>query len=333
VKSPTEWIKLNAGQTGLFRVRYSNSLLKNLADNLFSLSDRDRTGLVNDAFAFAISGKSSIVEYLVLLTKYTQEINDTVWTDILTNLSTIRKLFSHPALDKYIITLVSTLGKELGWEAKPGESESRSTLRGLVMAILGSCGDPAVLEEAKNRWKKFLNDKNSLVADLQGAVFMLAVLGGGEEEINQMIQVYKSASLPAQKITALRCIGYSRNPDLIKKGVEYMMTEEVRMQDRFFLLSALASSSVGREFCWEFVKHHWKEFEEKFSHNLLPRVISLTCENFNTIEKAKDVEAYFSVKKVSGTERTIAQTIEAITSNSSIYQRNLEPLSKFLASF
>lgn len=109
-----------------------------------------------------------------------------------------------------------------------------------------------------------------------------------------------------------------------------MMTEEVRMQDRFILLSALASTADGREFCWNYVKANWKLFEEKFSHNLLPRVISLTCENFTTSDKAKDVEAFFAQHKVDGIERTVAQTVESILSNENIYLRNVMPLGTFL---
>jgi len=330
VKSPKEWIKLNSGQTGLFRVQYSSHLLQNLAENIYALSDRDRTGLVNDAFAFAIAGNTPIPEYLNLLLKFQQETNDTVWGDILNSLSTIRKIFTVKQLDKYVLQLVSTIGKDLGWDPKPGESESRAALRGYVLSTLGSCGDAAVIEEAKNRFKKFVADRGSLPADLQGAVFTLAITGGGEEEINQMIQVYKSSTLPAQKVSALRCIGCSRNPDLIKKGVEYMMTDEVRMQDRFILLSSLASSGDGREFCWEYVKQHWKQFEEKFSHNLLPRVISLTCENFKSVDKAKDVEDFFAAHKVPGIERTVAQTIESISANATIYNRNVIPITQFL---
>uniref|UniRef100_A0A6B2KY43 Aminopeptidase n=1 Tax=Arcella intermedia TaxID=1963864 RepID=A0A6B2KY43_9EUKA len=333
VSSNTEWIKLNAGQTGLYRVQYSAALFKRLGDNLSALSARDRAGLQNDAFALAIAGSISVVDYLELVSKFTEETNDTVWSDIFANLAVVRKLFDSPSMEKFVLKLVSKIGGELGWSGKPGEDESRSSLRGSVIATLGAVGDVAVIEEAKKRWTAFLSDKNSLPADLQSGVFYLVAKNGGEAEINQMIEVYKTSTLPAQKVTALRSIGSSRNPELIKKGLEYMMSEEVRMQDRFILLAALASSKVGRDICWDYVKQNWSLLEVKISHNLLPRIISYTCEDFSTPEKAKEVEDFFSQHKVHGTERTIAQTIESINSNTAIHSRNVAQVSKYLEQF
>jgi len=337
VNSETEWVKFNAGQTGLFRVRYSAPLLQRLGANISSLLPGDKAGIQSDAFALAISGDLPLTDYLQLLSHYQNETNDTVWTDILTNLSSIRKLFgdspSKPYLDKFVLQVCNKIGTDLGWSSAPGEDESRQSLRGVVLNTMGACGDASIVEEAKKRWTTFLADKESLPADLQGCVFSLVVLAGGEEEYNQMISLYKISTLPAQKVTALRCIGASRNPDLIKKGLEYMMSDEVRMQDRFILLLTLSGSSVGRQICWDYVKQNWDSVAEKFSHNLLPRVISYTCENFTTLEKAKDVEEFFAQHKAEGTERTIAQTLECIHSNVSILHRNEESVVNYLQKY
>jgi len=225
------------------------------------------------------------------------------------------------------------IGKELGWTSPPGEDETRQSLRGTVLGILGGCEDKATVEEVKKRWAVFLGDRNSLPADLQSCVFYLAVRTGGEEEFNQMIEVYKTATLPAQKTTALRCIGLTKKEELIKKGLAYMMSDEVRMQDRFILLFSLSSTPVGRQICWDFVKNNWDDVVVKFSHNLLARVISYTCENFTTKEKAKEIESFFETHKVDGTERTIAQTLESIYSNVALLSRNEKDVVQWLQQF
>jgi len=301
------------------------------------LSPGDRAGIQSDAFALAISGDLPLSEYLQLLHHYQNEANDTVWTDLFSNLSSLRRLFSESAcnsnLEKFILSVSNKIKHDLGWDTVPGEDESRQSLRGVVLNIRGNCGDESVVQEAKKRWVGFLTDRNSLPADLQSCVFYLAILSGGDAEFNQMISVYKTATLPAQKTTALRCLGVSKNPELIKKGLEYMMSDEVRMQDRFILLFSLSGSSTGRKICWDYVKQNWDLIAEKFSHNLLPRVICYTCEDFTTIEKAKDVEAFFSTHKVDGTERTIAQTLESIHSNAAILSRNERDVTSWLEKF
>jgi len=218
---------------------------------------------VSDAFAFAFAGNTHVVEYLGLLPKYNNETSQTVWTDILGDVGVIRNNFPNKALDKFVLQVTANIAKTLGWDPKPGESESTSTLRGSIISVQGSCGDANVLADAKNRFKKFLNDPTSLPADLQGSVFFLAVLGGGEEEFNQMIQVYKAATLPAQKISALRNVGSSRDINLIKKGMDFLMTDDVRAQDKVYLLSSLASSGPGREFVWDYFKQNFQNLPRK----------------------------------------------------------------------
>jgi len=334
VKTENEWVKFNAGQTGLFRVRYSAPILRRLGTNLPSLSPEDRAGIQNDTFALAISGDLLLTEYLHLLSYYQNETNDTVWTDIFTNLSTIRRLFGDSTckhqLDTFVLQVCKKFGEDLGWSGAVGEDESQQSLRGSVLSVMGSCGDKAVIEEANKRWHSFLKDNDSLSGDLQGCVFGLAVFAGGEEELNQMINVYKTSVLPAQKITALRCIGGTRNPDLVNKGLEYMMSDDVRMQDRFILLHSLCSTPIGRQICWDYVKQHWNAITEKFSANLAPRVITETCEDFSTLEMARDFEAFFAVHKAENMERTIAQTLECIHSNADILHRNEKPMIEFM---
>jgi len=263
------------------------------------------------------------------LLKYSDETSQTVWGDVLGDVGVIQNLLPSKSLNNFVLRVVSVIGKSLGWDPKPGESESTSTLRGIIISTLGRCGDDSVIKEAKLRFQKFLADPLSLPADLQGAVFFLVVYGGGEEEFKQMIKVYQSATLPAQKITALKNIGSSHDLALIKQGMDFLISDEVRAQDKVYLLSSLAATGPGREFVWDYFKQNFKMFQEKFSTSLLNSAIQI-CSGFNTAEKEKDVKDFFGGHTLPGTERTIAQTIETIHSNTVFTQRNAEEIKKFL---
>ena len=52
ISSDSTWFKLNAGQTGLYRVNYTESQWQALLTNLSSFSAADRIGLLSDAFVF-----------------------------------------------------------------------------------------------------------------------------------------------------------------------------------------------------------------------------------------------------------------------------------------
>jgi puromycin-sensitive aminopeptidase len=57
-----EWIKFNSGQSGVYRVQYSPTLLKKLIPAIASnsLEAVDRLGIQNDAFALAYAGHISL---------------------------------------------------------------------------------------------------------------------------------------------------------------------------------------------------------------------------------------------------------------------------------
>merc|ERR1711988_16413 len=57
-----DWIKLNAGQTGFFRVKYGPKMLARLRGAVISgeLCEADRLGLLSDMCAFSSAGMVSV---------------------------------------------------------------------------------------------------------------------------------------------------------------------------------------------------------------------------------------------------------------------------------
>ena len=74
------WVKVNPSQTGVYRVRYSPSLLHKLQPGVPSLTTGDRIGLVGDAFALATAGLTPVVDVLHFLLGFVDETDYTVTT-------------------------------------------------------------------------------------------------------------------------------------------------------------------------------------------------------------------------------------------------------------
>ena len=71
------WVKLNASQDSLYRVRYSDAMLEDLRVALEAgeISEAaDRVGIQNDAFALAKAGHISTSSYLSLVSAYSNEV-------------------------------------------------------------------------------------------------------------------------------------------------------------------------------------------------------------------------------------------------------------------
>ena len=134
VKS-NEWVKLNPGSVGVYRVQYSpellNLLLPAVADK--TLPPLDRLSLQNDLFALVQSGRTSTVEMLKLMDASINEDNYTVWNNINGCVGKLNLLLSHtefqPLFHEYGRRLYSKIHSRLGWEPIKGETHLDTLLR------------------------------------------------------------------------------------------------------------------------------------------------------------------------------------------------------------
>jgi puromycin-sensitive aminopeptidase len=334
------WIKVNAGQSGVFRVAYGSGLSAalNPAIETLSLSPSDRLGLQNDAFALAKAGYIQLSQALTLAKSFTNETDYTVWSDLSANLSYVASVFEgedfFPKFQNYTRQLYEKIGASLGWDPKAGQTDLDKLLRSVVLAKLGDNGDASVVAEAKKRFEAFKADPNSLPADLRSVVLKFVMRNGGAAEFDEMVNLYKTAQMPEDKINALRAIGLSRDSALIQKALDYILDGEVRNQDAYILIAACASTPVGRKLTWQFVKTNWDVIVQRFSGGMamVGAFIKFSVDGFATEEAAADVEEFFKTHKADGTERTIAQCIESIKSNAAWLKRNADDIRKFLES-
>jgi len=327
VANANNWIKFNAGQSGLYRIRYSPVLAKRLGDALQSgaLQAADRLGLVEDVFALAFSGMLPLSQALELASHYQNEDDYTVWFNLQGNLGTCVDLFDgtecEPLLNKFIVTLCSKI-KRLGWEPVAGEKDLDKLLRTLVLHLLGAHGDESVIAEAKKRFAKFHEDPSSLSADLASVVFRLAVRNGDEATYQDMIKIYEKLHQstevsPELRVKALYSVSLVSEPALISKSLEWALSSpHVRSQDLMYSFMACCSTSHGRDVTWNAVQQSWGELKKKFSGGsfLLARIIK-SMSGFATEQRAKEVEEFFATRCEPNTERALAQTLESIRTN------------------
>lgn len=104
LQMPPKCYKLNAGQTGFYRVAYSPTHLRILGNDLCkeAMSVEDRVGLISDtaAMAFAGHGDTRTSDLFSLLQNFEGETNYFVWKTIISTLREISKclLFEERAL-------------------------------------------------------------------------------------------------------------------------------------------------------------------------------------------------------------------------------------------
>ncbi len=317
------WLKVNNGQTGYYRVKYSPGLMSGLSHAVESmeLSPEDRLGLENDAFALARAGLLSTEHALDLAVAYKNETDYTVWADLSAGLDELDALLWGDAcyenFEAFARHLYEGLAGRIGWDKKSGESHLTTLLRSLVISVLGGYGDTKTIDEAKKRFHDLQRNPKTLPPDLRFPVYRLYVGNGDKGAYEAVLDLFRKADLHEERLRCLRALGYSQDKDLLQRTLELSLSSEVRAQDTPLLVGSVAANGLGRDLAWEFLKGQWAEFDRRYGKGgfLLGRVISSTTVNFHSEEKAKEVEEFFHAHPVPAAERTIRQSVERIHSN------------------
>ena len=190
--SSIKWTKINAFQTGFYRVHYPASMRtafrSAIAADHSALTAADRLGLAGDMFACARAGLIPTAEVLEFLQVYENEEEYVVWADVISNLDDLADILKHTDMyddfNAYVRTLLKKIVAKVGWEKRPNDDHCAALLRTAVLSAGVSYEEPAVAAEADRRFGLYytaVKDKKEkdaaaiLPADLRSAVYRSAV--------------------------------------------------------------------------------------------------------------------------------------------------------------
>ena len=332
------WVKVNAGQTGFYRVNYAPedwTRLQGAVEGL-QLPAIDRLGLQNDAYALARAGFLPATQFLSLAEAYKVEADASVWSDLSTNLRGMENLL----LDQPYLTqfhgfargLFQRIAGYVGWDARPDEGHLDSLLRGVALGQIGAYGDHPTIEEARSRFERFRDNPASLHPDLRGIVYGLVAQEGDESTYDTLWNLERQADLHEERMRLLGSLTRFQSRELLQDMLERSLSSEVRSQDTVLVVVALAGNRHGKELAWEFIKENWEEFDRRYGRGgfAIMRLVSVAG-GFTTQERYRDVEEFFESHPAPSAERTIRQSLERIRLNVSWLERNQEGVGEWLA--
>lgn len=281
------------------------------------------------------------------------ECDYTVWSSISNFLSKLQLLLANSPveqqLNQYGVRLYRTVAEKLGWAVQPDENHLDTLLRPLILSRLVSFRCPETLAEARKRFvaytrKTTLNSyvffnrfhehaKGTCVlpADLRSTCYKAVLQNGDQATFDEMLRLYRATDLHEEKDRISRALGCINNVDILRKVIDFAMSDEVRSQDAVFVIVSVAINPRGRDMTWNYFKENWKVLLDRYEGGfLLSRLIKYLTENFSTEERALEVELFFKEHEFPGTERTVSQSIETIRLNVQWLKRDLEGISAYL---
>lgn len=332
----SSWVKLNTGETGVFRTKYSPELLAALKDPVArkELSTIDRLGILRDVFDLVCAGDISTVDALDFVSAYKNETEYAVWQEIASGLSVVDALVEGESygthFKDFAREMFGPMVKHVGWKKKDGEGHTDALLRSLILASAGRYEDEDTITRAQKMFTTIRKGKNPIPADLRSVVYGTVARNGGPATYAEFVKIHNTVTLHEEKNRIAGALGRFRDEGILKKVLEFSLSKDVRPQDAYRLTSGVILNIHGREIGWKFLKQKWPVFLERYgAQKSLSYVIS-PLGSYHTNRAADDIEKFFKKNPAPGAERTLQQTLERIRAKSAWLARDGKKLEKWL---
>ncbi|XP_035539457.1 aminopeptidase M1-like isoform X1 [Juglans regia] len=319
------WVKVNIDQSGFYRVEYEDKLAARLRKAMEGnyLSEMDKFGILDDAFALCMACKQSLSLLLSLMDAYRKELDFVVLSKLVDVCYKVVQISGDAIPDlvnelkQFFMNLLLFSSEKSGWESISGESHLSALLRGEVLVALSTFGHDNTHKEAIRRFQAFVDDRNTplLSADTKRAAYIAVMMNTSTTNRNgfqSLLNVYKEANTVQEKERVLCSIASCPDPDIVLEVLNFMLCDEVRDQDATYVLAGI--SSKGGEVAWRWLKENWELISTKYGgdgmliQHLIRDVITLFCSN----EKADEIEAFFESRKRPSFDMNLRQSIEQV---------------------
>jgi len=309
------FVYANAGDEGYYRTAYAADEWKPIVANAETgLTPPERIGLLGDRWALMRAGEGTVGDFLDLALAVKEDPNAAVLESALGRVGTIA---SRIATDADRERLEAVVRREWGpvYAALggPGKHETydRAEIRETLFEALGDARDPAVLAEAESMAKQLFAGQKLADPTMADAAVALATANGDVEMYERLQQVSQTAADPDLKLAALHALTGFHAPALVKRTLEYAVSNDVRSQDSWTLIALLLQGRETQDRAWEFVEQHWAEIERKSTAGSGARIVG-AAGSFCKVEKRDEVSQFFQAHRVESSRRTLARSIDSI---------------------
>jgi aminopeptidase N len=326
--------KLNIGEGSFIRTCYSEKILKDLGEKIYSkkMSVKDRLGLARDIFALAEAGYIKTNKALEFSLYYKNEDEYIVWSELASGINKLYRLISDEKFEdkykSYSLSIFSPLAEKIGFEVKENEKHSTPFLRNLAIANAAAYGDKKIIKEACEMFDNRI--KKPIRADIRSTIYGIVAANGEEKSWEEFVKLYKNESFHEEKDRIGYALTRFKDKKILEKTLEFALSKEVRDQDSPFMIAQVWQNINGRNVAWKFVKKNWKEIVKRYGEGgFISRLLS-PLEGHKTKEDLEDIKKFFNKNIAPGADRTLEQAYERIGSNIAWLRSDKKSIEKWL---
>jgi aminopeptidase N len=158
----------------------------------------------------------------------------------------------------------------------------------------------------------------------------LATPKGDATVYDRVVQESQTGTDPELKEAALSALTRFEDPALVRRTLDYALSNAVRTQDSWMLISLLLAQPASQDAAWAWVQQSWDAIARKSTGGSGARIIE-AAGAFCTVERRDEVAAFFTAHPVAGYGRILARTEEQIDACVRLRGRQEPELRQWLA--
>ena len=111
-------------------------------------------------------------------------------------------------------------------------------------------------------------------------------------------------------------MGRAKDPELIKRTLDFILSGEVKSQDLYLPAAGLRSHREGTEALFTWMKANWTEIAKRLGGNpsILSSVVTICSSSFTKEQQLAEVEAFFKTVDTKSFDQSLAQSKDAVRS-------------------
>ncbi|XP_067618221.1 endoplasmic reticulum aminopeptidase 2 isoform X2 [Eurosta solidaginis] len=278
VPENVKWIKVNALQTGYYRVLYNDDNWANLIEELSNRPDKfsseDRIGLLSDSFTLCHANLLPCEITMNMIQYLPSETNWGPMTVALRHLEKWRRILKYSEcflmLSEFIKMKLATVIEKIGWNDDGDDAKRLMRPEVLLSSVLWE--DIDSITKAKNMLNQFLYYNGTAIPpNLREVVYTGSILSGEyifwQHCWERFITLQRTSESFVERMQLLRALGRTKDAWLqnrLLSHVTMLPTAEVVQ-----VLQAIAGTPTGGAMACRFLQAKWFELESRLGHGTI----------------------------------------------------------------
>jgi len=323
---------LNAGGRGYFIVDYSPQQRAAIRAHLRDLTAEEQVDVHGDEWLLVQADRRDVGDYLAFLEALPRPAAAQLVQAFSGNISFLEQRLvndSNRARWQAAVREIARGQAQPVWASIANESDDDVIRRAAVLRLLGfNGGDPKLVSEAREVAQKALRDPSSLKPALARPAIEIAAATGNAAMFDEVLNAYESGPA-SQRWMFLAELASMRDPEAIRRAIDYVLSPKVRSQDMPGMLASLLNNSAARPATWSAIKDHWKEITDRVPTALHVLIGSLG--GFCDPAMHADVEEFFKMHPAGEGTAALKRTLEAIDTCVAFRNAQQEAFNRWLA--